>query len=71
MCQYLPMRKQCADNRTAKCQADEAEGQIHSLAYGLGQRWVSAARRSLWAMPERRETTLQRAKVMLKPYLAL
>jgi hypothetical protein len=71
MCQCSSMREGCADDHTARYQVDEAGDQIHSLAYGLGQRWVSAARRSLWAMPERRETTLQRAKVMLKPYLAL
>jgi hypothetical protein len=69
--QYLLIGEQCADNHTAKYQADEAEDRIHSLAYGLGQRWVSAARRSLRAMPERRETTPQREKVMSKPYLAL
>jgi hypothetical protein len=71
MCQYLSMIERCADDLTARYQANEAEGRIHSLACGLGQRWVSAARRSLWAMPERRETTLQREKVMSKPYLAL
>ena len=71
MCQYLPMSEQGAKVRTARCQADEAEDRIHSLACGLEQRLVSATRRGLWTMPEQRETMLQRAKVMLKPYLAL
>ena len=71
MCQYLVAGGRRAELHTARCQADEAEDRIHSLAYGLEQRWASAARRSSWATPEPRETMPKRAKVMLESYLAL